>query len=472
MEQGARIVFTVSKLTAAIKKLIEDAFPFVWLTGEISNFTVASSGHFYFTLKDDNAQIQAVMFKGQNRVLKFRPENGMSVTGLGRISLYEPRGAYQIIMEVLEPKGLGGLHAAFDALKKKLFDEGLFDEEKKKPLPFLPKTIGLVTSPTGAVIRDFITIAHRRFPGIRIRLAPVRVQGKGAEDEISRAVSLLNRLDDIDVIVLARGGGSLEDLWPFNTETAARAIASSVHPVVSAIGHETDYTISDFAADLRAPTPSAAAELIIPLRQDVENEIIALDLMLKKEIQKKIEDQRTRIGQLVKQLPQPFKRVSELRLRVDDLFFRLHRMVKSRINNGREKNAYASARINSQNPLKHLARLNEKKISLDKQLCSCMKKLLDKKKDSLNLLDEKLAAMSPVSILKRGYSITRLPVTQTIVTSETQVSVGNDIEVILHEGVLSCSITDKNKGKAFMPENIETVSRRKMGNSGVSAEEE
>ena len=265
-----RHTYTVSELNANIKQLIEENFPFVLIFGEISNFRIPVSGHFYFTLKDHASQINSVMFRGQQRNLKFEPEDGLNVTGMGRISVYEPRGTYQIILEYLEPAGSGALQIAFEQLKKRLAGEGLFDEAKKKSLPFLPNKIGVISSPSGSVIHDILHIINRRFPNVSIQIVPVKVQGVDAVDQIVAAVELINVAKDVDVAILARGGGSLEDLQAFNAEPVARAIFASEIPIVSAIGHETDYTISDFVADLRAPTPSAAAELVVPAKSELE----------------------------------------------------------------------------------------------------------------------------------------------------------------------------------------------------------
>jgi len=262
-------IYSVSQLTENIKSILEDNFPFIWISGEISNFKSPVSGHYYFTLKDSQAQINAIMFRGQNRNLKFFPEDGMKITGFGRISVYQPRGAYQIIMEYIEPDGIGALQIEFEQLKIKLSQEGLFDEIHKKEIPFLPEKIALITSPTGSVVHDMIRVLHRRFPGVGISIIPVKVQGDDSVEQIVDAIIWLNKLKNADVAILARGGGSLEDLQAFNSEDVARAIFKSNIPIISAIGHETDYTISDFVADLRAPTPSVAAELAVAVKSDL-----------------------------------------------------------------------------------------------------------------------------------------------------------------------------------------------------------
>ncbi|HEX5036795.1 MAG TPA: exodeoxyribonuclease VII large subunit, partial [bacterium] len=245
-------IYSISEITRQIKGQLEDNFSEVWIEGEISNFKPATSGHFYMSLKDDQAQIRAVMFRGSNSGLKFRPENGLQVLAYGRVTVYEPRGEYQIIVEHLEPKGAGALQLAFEQLKKKLEAEGLFAAERKRPIPYLPRRIGIVTSPTGAVIRDMIHVLSRRYPNVQILIHPVAVQGTGAAAEIAAAVRAMSVRGDLDVLIVARGGGSMEDLWAFNEEVVARAIAESLLPVISAVGHETDFTIADFVADLRA----------------------------------------------------------------------------------------------------------------------------------------------------------------------------------------------------------------------------
>ena len=264
-----RRIYSVAELSLEIRNLLERQFPDVWVTGEVSNLRAAGSGHLYFTLKDETAQLRAVCFRNQARYLKFKPQDGLAVIARGRLSVYEARGEYQLYVEFLEPAGLGALQLAFEQLKQKLAAEGLFDPARKKPLPMLPRVIGVVTSPTGAVIRDILRILHRRFRNINVLIYPVKVQGEGAAQEIAQGIEYFNRQAPVDVMIVARGGGSLEDLWAFNEEVVARAIAASKIPVISAVGHETDFTIADFVADLRAPTPSAAAELVVRRKQDL-----------------------------------------------------------------------------------------------------------------------------------------------------------------------------------------------------------
>ena len=258
-----RTVFTVSGLTLGIKTALEEGFPAVWVEGEVSNLRTPSSGHAYFTLKDDAAQLRCVLFRGRGRRVRFEVEDGLQVLAFGGLDVYANRGEYQLVVELLEPKGLGGLQIAFEQLKRKLEAEGLFDAGKKRPLPLFPRVIGIVTSPTGAALRDMLNIIGRRFADLRVLIAPVRVQGEEAPREIVAAIADLCEIPDLDVVIVARGGGSIEDLWAFNDERVARAIAGCRVPVISAVGHETDFTIADFVADLRAPTPSGAAELVV-----------------------------------------------------------------------------------------------------------------------------------------------------------------------------------------------------------------
>jgi len=293
-----RHIWKVSELTEQISALLEGAFRDVWIEGEVSNYHAAQSGHLYFTLKDARAQIRCVCFRDQVRGLKFRPEDGLHITVRGSLGVYEPRGEYQVYVSYIEPVGLGALQLAFEQLKKKLEAEGLFDEERKKPLPILPRCIGIVTSPTGAAIRDILRVLKRRFANLRVQLYPVKVQGEGAAGEIAAALKYFNREKVADVLIVARGGGSLEDLWAFNEEIVARAIGSSDIPVITGIGHETDFTIADFVADLRAPTPSAAAEIVVRSRQEFESHIQAYFRDLVKEMRYLLSERRHRMRDL------------------------------------------------------------------------------------------------------------------------------------------------------------------------------
>ncbi len=320
-----RKVYTVSDLNRMSDFTLQDKFGSIWVEGEISNFTHSSAGHMYFSLKDAESTLQAAIFRGENMRLKFRPENGMKVLCRGRVGVYAKQGRYQLVADTMEPQGLGALQAAFEALKKKLAAEGLFAPERKRPLPYLPDCIGIVTSPTGAVIRDMLHVLARRHHGARIIFCPVQVQGENAKDEIARAIADLNEHGCAEVIIVARGGGSMEDLWAFNEETVARAIAGSRIPVISAVGHETDYTIADFVADLRAPTPSAAAELVAPAKEELVDQITGLRRALDRAALGQIETLRVDLENILnaRVLRDPLEIVRENMQALDDVALEL-----------------------------------------------------------------------------------------------------------------------------------------------------
>ncbi|MEJ2717664.1 MAG: exodeoxyribonuclease VII large subunit, partial [Deltaproteobacteria bacterium] len=331
MELPERKIFTVTELTEQIKHLLEYEYPSVWVQGEISNFRSAPSGHYYFTLKDEHAQVRCVMFKPQNRFLKFRPESGLEVIAWGRLSVYSPRGEYQLILDTMEPRGIGSLMLAFEQLRDKLAAEGLFDEARKKKLPPFPKTVGLVTSRKGAAVRDMIRIATRRSPGIHILVSSTSVQGDRAPDEIVEALGRVTRADDVDVIIIGRGGGAIEDLWAFNDEKVVRAVAACPMPIVSAVGHETDFTLTDFAADVRASTPSSAAEIVVTDRRELQEGVLHLVARLRASVTS-ILDRYTRItGETVKRLYDPRRRIEERRQRLDELTTRLGLGIRRRL---------------------------------------------------------------------------------------------------------------------------------------------
>ena len=438
-------IYTVSELTRKIKAILEQNFPFIWISGEISNFRMPSSGHFYFTLKDETSQIQTVMFRGQNQNLKFVPEDGTSVTGLGRVSVFEPRGSYQVILEYLEPKGVGALQVAFEQLKKKLDDEGLFDEQYKKPLPFLPEKIGLITSPTGAVVHDIFHIIKRRFPGIPLDIVPVKVQGDGAIAAIVAAVELLNRLRSVNVIILARGGGSLEDLQAFNSEAVARAIFASEIPIISAVGHETDYTISDFAADLRAPTPSAAAELVVPIKGELYRKINELKYFIILNLQRYIKNYRSQVGSLRERLADPKKKVIDHRLKLDEDTGRLIRAMVNQVQMRRERLAWRFDKLSYNNPSFYVTKLNEKLNVISALLHQSIRSCVSSRQARLREVNAKLDSLNPTAILARGFSITRTLPETIIVRDSATVSRGQALEIVLARGSLTCDVKEKFK---------------------------
>jgi len=436
-------IYTVSQLNSEIKLLLEDKFPFVWISGEISNCKMPGSGHLYFTLKDENSQISCVMFRGQNQNLTFDLEGGLSITGLGRISLYEPRGTYQLIFEYLEPKGIGALQIAFEQLKDRLTSEGLFDNKYKKPLPFLPKKISLITSPTGAVVHDILKIISRRFPNLFIEIVPVKVQGENSDKEIVQALELLNTINDTDVIIMARGGGSLEDLNAFNSENVARAVFSVKIPVVSAVGHETDFTISDFVADLRAPTPSAAAELAVPSKDELKRRHEDIFSKLKSNIRQHIEKHRYILARISKSLVDPKRKVQDLRLKTDDFTTRLTNIFLNRINQKREQFTLWKDLFYVINPLSYIAKHNVKLKIISDKLTILNTISLNNKRSLLRESTGRLFALNPTAILKRGYSITRTIPDASIVKTTHSVTIGQNLEVMLAKGTLLVNVYKK-----------------------------
>lgn len=438
-------IYTVSSLTEEIRALLEGRFDFVWLEGEISNFRAPSSGHFYLSLKDEKAQIRAVMFRPQARFLKFIPEDGMKVIVQGRIGIYEPRGEYQIILDYLEPLGVGALALALEQLKRKLAAQGLFDPAIKKPLPYLPQKVAVITSPTGAAVRDFLRVIHRRFPNIEVIVVPVKVQGEEAAAEIVKALHVVNRALPVDVIVLTRGGGSLEDLWPFNQEEVALAIRASSIPVVSAVGHEIDITVSDLAADLRAPTPSAAAELLV-----VEKHLLVERL---KEMRERIGlAQRTLLGSLTqrvrvlaKGLRDPRRRLADLWMRLDEVDQRLHRSMRLSIREKKGRLDSESRALLLNAPTQRLASLTQRVEFQTRSLILLVFRRIKDLRMDLSMRAEKLKDVSPMTILARGYSITRRIPGKTILKRASGVEPGERVSVTLSQGELEC-VVDKVTG--------------------------
>lgn len=435
-----RKVFTVSELTENIKTLLEETFPFIWISGEISNFKSPVSGHYYFTLKDNLAQINAVMFRGQNRSLKFFPEDGMKITGFGRLSVYQPRGAYQIILEYIEPAGVGALQAAFEQLKTKLAAEGLFDAKYKKPLPFLPAKIHLITSPTGAVVHDMIRVIHRRFPRMAITVLPVKVQGDRAEKEIVSTIHLLNALPDAEAAILARGGGSLEDLSAFNAEPVARAIFASQVPIISAVGHETDFTIADFVADLRAPTPSVAAELAAPVYENLQERVRLLSRQLYSRLHRQLNKKTTALENLSRRLVHPRRRLDDIRLRLDDALMRLVRAFQKYIDYNRTNLSWRMTHLKKNHPRERIARFRDTLGRNREDLASAFASLLSARRSALQVQTGRLQALNPAAVLERGYSITRTYPGGRLISDAGLVSPGQLLEILLSTGSIICRV--------------------------------
>ena len=436
-------VYTVSELNSDIKDILEKTYPFIWIYGEISNFNIPASGHFYFTIKDEHAQVNAVMFRNQNRNLKFKPEDGLSITGLGRISVYEPRGTYQIIFEYLEPKGTGAIQMAFEQLKKRLADEGLFDEKHKKPLPFLPRKISIITSPTGAVVHDILKIIDRRFSNLHIEIVPVKVQGSRAKDEIRSAIEMINARDDSDVAILARGGGSLEDLHAFNSEDVARAVFASKIPIISAVGHETDFSITDFVADFRAPTPSAAAEMAVPYKKELARKMSDLSDVLTTRFLRYFGHLQTILKTISSRLVHPNRKIVDLRLRIDDMLGRINRAFKNRLLKYHERVLWRIEKLYSINPSIQIKLLKEKIDIMNSNIYIYMQILTSNKRSMLRELEAKLYTLSPEAILARGYSITRTIPDAAVIRDPQDVSIGQDLEVMVSRGAFICSVKRK-----------------------------
>ena len=399
MEEGfpERKILSVSELTLLIKETIEAKFIGIWVEGEISNVRIPNSGHIYLTLKDETSQIKAVLFRSSGRFLKFQLQDGLQVICHGRLNVYEVKGEYQVVIDYIEPKGIGALQLAFEQLKERLKREGLFDAVHKKPIPILPRRMGIITSPTGAVIRDILNIIDRRFANVEILIHPVTVQGDKAAGEIVEAIYTMNRMEGMDVLILARGGGSLEDLWPFNEEAVARAIHTSKIPIISAIGHETDFTISDFVADLRAPTPSAAAELVVKNKEDLLHTLESLEKRLINVMSRDIELFRSRLRGLLKGMTDPTRKIYDYYQRIDEFLFRLSAHINLILNTKREKATY---------------------------------------------LLGKLDTLSPLAILARGYSIARKLPSMAVIKNTKGINKGESVNIRLHEGELNCSVEE------------------------------
>jgi len=443
MSEGERRVLTVSELTVRLKAALEEAFPAVWVEGEISNLRTPGSGHAYFTLKDEGAQLSAVLFRGRGRRVRFDLEDGMQVLAFGGLDVYAARGQYQLVVEMMEPKGLGALQLAFEQLKRKLEAEGLFDEARKRPLPAFPRVIGVVTSPTGAAIRDILNIIGRRFGDLRILIAPVRVQGDEAPGEIVQALANLREIPDLDVVIVGRGGGSIEDLWAFNDEGVARAIAACRVPVISAVGHETDFTIADFVADQRAPTPSAAAELVVREKLAVVDALAGLYARLKQAVTAEVAAYRERVEFLSRRrvLTDPARALRDLHRRLDELQGRLRLGLRSSQRQVRHRVALATGALRSRNPLARIAGGAALLAQLRGRLVASATHSMKASRSRFAETVGRFESLSPLGVLARGYSLTRLP-SGAVVRSAGQVAVGDPLEILLHQGALGARVTD------------------------------
>jgi len=437
-----REVLTVSQLNQRARHLLEDVFPQVWVEGEISNLARPASGHLYFTLKDSQAQVRCALFRQNALKVRQALRDGLAVKVRGKVSLFEGRGDYQMIADAVEPAGDGALRLAFEALKEKLAGEGLFATERKRPLPAHPQRVGIVTSPTGAVIRDIISVFRRRAPQVSLTLVPTAVQGREATAQIVRALALADA-QGFDALILARGGGSLEDLWCFNEEAVARAVAACKTPIVSAVGHETDVSISDFVADVRAPTPSAAAELLAPDSSGLRQRLEGLERRLLLRMRQLIAHQHLRLDGLTRRLRHPGERLRQQAQRLDDLEMRLQRALDRQVSQHRERLARLETRLAAQHPGRALDLLRQRLDALAARLPRAMRETLGTRRLELQSQVQTLHAFSPLATLGRGYSIL-LDERGQAIRSASQTQPGQRLKARLGEGELEVRVEDNH----------------------------
>lgn len=433
------IVYTVSQLNRSAKQLLEEAFPYVWVEGEISNFAAPASGHWYFSLKDQTAQVRCAMFRGHQRKLGFSPKDGMHILIKARVSMYEARGEYQLIAEFMEERGEGKLRRAYEALKKKLEAAGLFSEEHKKPLPLYPKSIGVITSATGAAIRDILTVLKRRYPCAPIIIYPSMVQGATAAPTIVKAIETANQRNECDVLIVARGGGSLEDLWSFNEESVAHAIYNSQLPIISAIGHEVDFTIADFVADVRAPTPSAAAEIVAPNRNELLQILYRNKQQLSRQIKDRLKQSSQQLAWMQKQLSQqhPKRRLIEKAQQLDFLELTLAQHVNRLINQLQTRLHNTGGRLLRLSPMYQVTAM-QNQLQLNRQrLASAINTQIGIKQKMLANEAATLDALSPLATLKRGYAIATNNDGQ-VLHDASQVKKNDKVMIKLHRGLIEC----------------------------------
>jgi exodeoxyribonuclease VII large subunit len=443
---SSRTVLTVSELNATIRDLLENQLATVWVEGEISNARVWNTGHMYFTLKDGASQIKAVMFRSAVRYLKFKPEDGLKVVARGKVSVYDPKGEYQIICEHMEPKGLGSLQQAFEQLKKTLAAEGLFDPARKRPLPALPRRIGLVTSIDGAALRDMIRVLRRRYPNAHLVISPTRVQGEGAGREVAHAIRKVARIEAVDVIIVARGGGSLEDLWAFNEEVLARAIVASPVPVISGVGHETDFTIADFVADLRAPTPSAAAELVVRRKDEFFAHIDRIKERLDAAIHHRLRRVETRLHVLE---ARPGYAGFEGRLavrgrHVSELAAALRQRMSQGVARRSRRHDGLRRSLDQFDPRHRLAAVRTRLVAREGQLQAAARKRLSLAQSRLGSLAARIEGLSPLAVLGRGYAVTWDASRTRIIRDASTLKPGDKVSVTLERGAFDATVDSSN----------------------------
>ncbi|GIL18182.1 MAG: exodeoxyribonuclease 7 large subunit [Oligoflexia bacterium] len=445
LEKSESQVLTVEQLNREVRQLIEGNLSLVWVQGEISNFKAHTSGHFYFSLKDEKSQIRAVMFRGSNARLRFKPTDGLEVLVRGRISVYEPRGEYQIVCETMEPVGAGALQKAFEQLKEKLKKEGLFDAGRKRPIPLMPRHVAIVTSPTGAAIRDMINVISRRSKSLQVTLVPTLVQGEAAAPQICEALKKAIQLPNVDAIIIGRGGGSMEDLWAFNDEKLARMIAASPVPIISAVGHEVDFTISDFVADLRAPTPSAAAELVVKNTEDLAQRVRSLQRMLTIAIQKHLRAETQKWKGLSSRLIDPKRRLMDLMQRNDELLSRLQGATLRYFEKRQLKLQVLQERM--PRPDQVIQKVRNRIELIFVRMANRIQSILQKKNAQLQENMSVLDSLSPLQVLERGYSMTQTK--KGIVYSASDVKVGEEIYISLMKGSLRAEVKEINQKESL-----------------------
>ena len=445
MEYTKRKILTVTELTEEIRKILEGGFSSVWVQGEISNYKRAPSGHSYFTLKDDNSQVKSVMFKGQSRFLKFKLEDGLKVLGWGRVSVYSPRGEYQLVVETLEPVGLGSLMLALEQLKAKLSAEGLFEVSRKKSLPRKPQTVGVVTSATGAAVRDIIRIIQRRSPGVNVVVSPTSVQGDKAPGEIIDALNRLVVSNLPDVIIIGRGGGSIEDLWAFNDETVVRSIAMCPMPIISAVGHETDFTLSDFAADVRASTPSAAAELVVPDDRETWDTVSHLFARLKNGMFNCLSRNVQTLDEITRTFLQPLRRIQDERLRLQDLSDRIKKNALRILALARKDLDAMLVRLRPNILTRTHNIASDDLMQLNGRLSRSIRLSLEDFRNRLSGMVTQLETLSPLKVMLRGYSITFKVADGSLVNEAQAVIQGEEIRTLVSDGEIISVVTNTSK---------------------------
>ena len=428
-------IYTVSRLNSEVRLTLELQFQTLWLQGEVSNFVAAASGHWYFSLKDNAAQVKCAMFKMANRNSSFRPQNGQQVLIRARISVYEPRGEYQLLAEFIESAGAGLLKQQFEQLKAQLQAEGLFSAERKKPLPAQVQRVGVITSPTGAAVRDIVTVLKRRAPGIEVIIYPCQVQGETAAAQLRTMLSKAIQRNEVDVLIIGRGGGSLEDLWCFNDELLCRALAACPIPIVSAVGHEIDFALTDFVADVRAPTPSAAAELVSPDQSHLIDRILQLKNRLAQAQRSRLQHAAPALLNLSQRLIalHPKRRLQQQQQRLDELQLRLTATIKRVFNAAQQRQQYSDKSLRQLSPVKSLRQHSLKLDELQRRLINVQHALLKQRKQQLAALGSQLNTVSPLATLARGYSIT-FDAKQQVVSNHLQLQPGDKVQVKLAEG--------------------------------------